>query len=197
MAKGFAGGRLGERARLAAVAAGYGVALVLYLRAVPGGLTSPWFVFVAMICVLGLAFVASPVVPLRVPAAMRKVRRWEVEGRLYRVMRVRAFGTLLRRTPLRLLNTQVYLGGRGERRPLVLIALLEAAEASHLWAGLLALPYMVYAFAHGAWATVFWFVVAQALVNAYPIAHLRLARQRVERIVERPCKMHNAQCRLK
>jgi hypothetical protein len=66
-----------------------------------------------------------------------------------------------------------------------LIAKLEAAEASHLWAGILVIPYMIYACVQGAWATVFWFSVAQLLVNAYPIAHLRLARRRVERIVGR------------
>jgi len=168
--------------RLTAVAVAYGVSLVLYLRAAPGGWLSPWFVLVAMVCFLGLAFVAEPVVPLRVPAALRRIR--EAEGRLHRVLGVPAFGWLLRRTPLRLLNSQVYWG-RGDRDPAALVAKLEAAEASHLWAGILVVPYMVYALVQGAWTTVFWFSIAQLLANAYPMAHLRLARHRVERIAGR------------
>jgi hypothetical protein len=182
--RGASTGKPGEWARLAAVAGAYAVSAFWYWRTVPEGLTSPWFVIVAMICVLGLAFVASPVIPLRVPGALRAVRDWEARGRVYRALGVPAFGTLLRRTPLRLLNTQVYLRGCGRDRA-ALTALLESAEASHFWAGLLVLPYVVYASIHGAWATVFWIGVAQALVNAYPIAHLRLARSRVERIVRK------------
>jgi hypothetical protein len=175
-------GTLGERARLVAVAAAYVVAAAWYWRAVPGGFTSPWFVLVAMICFLGLAFVAQPVVPLRVPAILRPVRRWETEGPLYRALGVRAFGMLLRRTPLRLLNTQVYLRGRGRDRA-ALTALLEAAEASHLWAGVLVLPYLAYAAIQGAWTSLLWIFIAQVLVNVYPVAHLRVARHRVEKLL--------------
>jgi hypothetical protein len=174
----------GEWTRLLAVVVAYCVTFLLYRRAVPGGSTSAWFVFVAMICFLGLAFVARPVVPLRVPGPLRTVRSWETEGRIYRALGVPAFGTLLRQTPLRLLNTQVYLTDCG-RDGAALTALLEAAEASHLWAGILVVPYLAYACIQGAWETVFWFSVAQVLVNAYPIAHLRLARHRVDRLVRR------------
>jgi hypothetical protein len=170
--------------RVAGVAVAYGVALVLYLRAAPSGWVSPWFVLVAMVCFLGLAFVAEPVVPIRVPAALRKIRGREAEGRFHRALGVPAFGWLLRRTPLKLLNAQVYWGRCG-RDPEALVAKLEAAEASHLWAGILVGPYMVYALVQGAWGTVFWLSVAQLLANAYPIAHLRLARHRVERIAGR------------
>ena len=170
--------------RLAGVAAAYAVSLVLYLRAAPGGWLSPWFVLVAMVCVLGLAFVAEPVVPLRLPAGWMRIRRWEAEGRLHRALGVPAFGWLLRRTPLKWLNAQVYWGRCG-RDPAALLAKLEAAETSHLLAGVLVAPYMVYALVQGAWTTVFWFFVAQLLANAYPIAHLRLARHRVQRIARR------------
>jgi hypothetical protein len=40
---------------LLAVAAAYAAAFVAIRRAVPFSLDSPWFVFVAMVCVLGLA----------------------------------------------------------------------------------------------------------------------------------------------
>lgn len=181
MSRNASAGRVGAWTRLVALAAAYGVSIFLYRRAVPDGLTSPWFVLVAMICFLGLAFFAAPIVPLRVPGAWRTVRGWEEEGRLYRALGVLAFGRLLRRTPLRLLNTQVYLRERGHDQA-ALTAQLEAAEASHLWAGLLVVPYMVYACIQEAWATVLWFAAAQLIGNAYPMAHLRLARARVDRI---------------
>jgi len=177
-------GSFGALIRLAGVAVAYGVSLVLYLRAAPGGWRSPWFALVAMVCFLGLAFVAQPVVPIRVPAALRRIRGWEAEGRLHRALGVPAFGWLLRRTPLKLLNAQVYWG-RCDRDAEALLARLEAAEASHLWAGILVVPYMVYALVQEEWTTVLWFSVAQLLANAYPIAHLRLARHRVGRIAGR------------
>lgn len=171
---------------LVAVAAGYAAAIFLYRRAVPDGLTSPWFVLVAMIAVLGLAFVAQPVVRFRVPAAIRPVRRWE--GPFYRRLGVPAFGTLLRRTPLRLLNTHVYLP-EGAADAARVLGSLEAAEASHLLSALLTLPYIAYAGANGHGTAVAGILVAQLLVNLYPVAHLRLARQRVERVAARvlPC----------
>jgi hypothetical protein len=168
-------------ARLAGVVTGYAFAAALYARAAPGGLVSPWFVFVAMVCVLGLAFVAQPLVPLRVPAFIREVRASEVA--VYRMFGVPAFGQLLRRTPLRLLNQQVYLAGGTD--PASLLRLLEAAEASHLLSAFLTVPYLVYAGARRDWVTLACFLVAQALINVYPIAHLRLARRRVLRVARR------------
>jgi hypothetical protein len=169
-----------ERVRLAAVAGGYVVALGLYLWVVPDGLTSPWFVFVATVCLLGLAFVCRPVVSIRLPSALAAIRPWEASGQAYRRLGVPLFGVLLRRTPLRWLNTRVYLASCG-RDPSALVTRLEEAEASHFWAGLAAMPYMVLAGSRGAWDVVLWFAVGQAFVNAYPIAHLRLARHRLER----------------
>ena len=59
---------------------------------------------------------------------------------------------------------------------------LEAAEASHLWAAVLVLPYMIHASLLGWWAPLAWVTLAQALINVYPIMHLRLARHRLERL---------------
>lgn len=167
--------------RLALVVAAYTVALSLYLQAVPGRATRPGFVFVAMVCVLGLAFVVAPIVPLRVPAPLRPIRNWEKRGRVYRALGVEAFGTLLRRTPLRLLNTRVYVQ-TSDPDPARVIAQLESAEASHLLSAVLTVPYMVYTAISGEWTTALAFVVAQLLVNLYPIAHTRMARGRMERM---------------
>ncbi|MCU0252792.1 MAG: hypothetical protein MUE61_21585, partial [Vicinamibacterales bacterium] len=96
-------------ARFLAVAAGYAAAFVATRRFMPFSVASPWFVFVAMVCVLGLAFVAQPIVMIRMPGPLRAIRTWEARGRVYRALGVPAYGRLLRRTPLRLFNVDVYL----------------------------------------------------------------------------------------
>jgi len=174
----------GDWVRFLAVAAAYSVAFLLFRWAAPLSLESPWFVCTAMVCFLGLAAVARPVVSIRMPRSLRRIRAWEVEGGFYRFLRVPAFGMLLRRTPLRLLNRDVYLGG-GARDTVMLSVQLEAAEASHFWAALLVVPYMVHVWLQGAWSAVFWVSLAQVLVNAYPVMHLRLTRWRLDRLAAR------------
>ena len=169
---------------LLAVAAGYAASFFLIRRFMPFSLASPWFVVVAMICFLGLAFVAQPLVMIRMPGPLRTIRAWEAEGGLYRRLRVPAFGTLLRRTPLRLFNRDVYLPG-GLRDKARVGAEVEAAEASHFWAAALVAPYMVYLSLRGTWIPLFWVSLAQLLINVYPVMHLRLTRHRLERIVSR------------
>ena len=168
-------------ARLLAVAAGYAAAFALIRRAAPFELTSPWFVFVAMVCFLGLAFAAQPLVMIRMPPPLRTVGPAEAEGRLYRALGVRTFGALLRRTPLRLFNVDVYLRN-GLRDAARVGAELEAAEASHFWDAMLVLPYMVHLAVQGSWTTLLWFTLAQMLINVYPIMHLRVTRHRLGRL---------------
>jgi hypothetical protein len=59
---------------------------------------------------------------------------------------------------------------------------LEAAEASHLLAAVLVAPYMVYLGLRHVWTPLAWITLAQALINVYPIMHLRLTRHRLERL---------------
>jgi hypothetical protein len=170
--------------RLIAVAAGYVAAFLLVRRFLPFRLDSPWFVCVAMICFLGLAFVAQPLVIIRMPRLLRTIRAWEIEGRLYRALGVPAFGRLLRRTPLRLFNRDVYLRD-GLRDTRTVGAELEAAEASHFWAALLVAPYMVHFTLMGMWSALLGISLAQALINVYPVMHLRLSRYRLDRLASR------------
>jgi hypothetical protein len=165
-------------ARFLAVAAGYAAAFVATRRFMPFSVASPWFVFVAMVCVLGLAFVAQPIVMIRMPGPLRAIRTWEARGRVYRALGVPAYGRLLRRTPLRLFNVDVYLHN-GLRDSVKVGAELEAAEASHFWAAILVAPYLAYLVLHGMWAPLFWIALAQVLINLYPILHLRLTRHRL------------------
>lgn len=160
------------------VAAGYIVVVAGVRHVWPFSLDSPWFVIVAMICVLGLASMARPVVRLRVPALWRTVRPWEVRGAIART--VRRFGRLLRQTPLRLLNTHVYRKP-GEHDAQRLLVELESAEASHLLSAALVVPYMARAAYFGWWDRLWWVSVAQVCINVLPILHLRLARDAVTR----------------
>jgi hypothetical protein len=164
--------------RFLAVAAGYAAAFFTMQRVTPFSVTSPWFVFVAMVCVLGLAFVAQPIVMIRMPGPLRVIRAWEAGGRAYRALGVTAYGRLLRRTPLRLFNVDVYLRN-GLRDWVNVGAELEAAEASHFWAAVLVAPYTGYLIAHGMWAPLLWITLAQMFINVYPIMHLRLTRHRL------------------
>jgi hypothetical protein len=177
-------------ARFVTVAAGYAAAFVAFQRFRPFSVASPWFVFVAMVCFLGLAFVAQPLVMIRMPRPLRAIRPVEADGRLYRALGVRRFGALLRRTPLRLFNVDVYLRN-GLRDAARVGAELEAAEASHFWAALLVVPYMAYLALQGAWATVAWFSLAQTLINVYPIMHLRLTRHRLGQLELRLSRLRN------
>jgi hypothetical protein len=161
------------------VSAGYLLAAVLVGRLDPAAFRSPWFVVSAMISVLGLAFVARPVVPLRLPPRLATVRKWE--RAFYRRLGVETFGNLLRDTPLRLLNTYVYRQA-GDDDFARLQAELEAAEAAHLASAALVVPFMARLAVRGEWWSLLGVSAAQALVNLYPVMHLRLARLRVWRL---------------
>ena len=166
---------------LACVAASFGVSIMFIAQLV--SFASPWMGLTLMFDVLGLSAIARPIFLSKLPAPMRGIRAWEANGAVYRALGVRAFGSLLRNTPLRYLNTLVYF----KRTPdaSVLLAQLESAEAAHVAAALVLVPYIILAHLHG------WLVGAAVLwafeigFNFYPIMHLRLARAQVARIAAR------------
>ncbi len=167
---------------LLAVMLAFGVSFVLLRRVI--GVTSPWLVLLLMFYFLGIAKVAEPLFILKMPSALRPLRHWELEGNVYRRLGVFSFGKLLRQTPLRYLNSTVYLD-RECRQPLQVRLQAESAEATHFWAAVLFTPYVMLAGLSGMWNVVAWFSAAQVLVNAYPILHLRHARGRMDRIIRR------------
>jgi hypothetical protein len=169
-----------ESGRLFGVGMAYVVTFVLVRRVWPFSLDAPWWVITAMICVLGLASMVRPLARLRMPAPLRRVRPWEVHGRIVRWLGVRRFGRLLRQTPLRLLNTHVYMR-TGEHDVSRVLQELEAAEVSHAVSALLTLPYLWRAAVMGWWASVLSVAIANVVINVLPILHLRLAREAVTR----------------
>jgi hypothetical protein len=148
------------------------------------GIASPWLALLLMFSFLGIAKVAEPLFILRMPRVLYRLRHWEQEGGVLRRLRVLRFGRLLRQTPLRYLNSRVYLDRqRGDLSRVRRQA--ESAEAAHLWAAVLFTPCIALATATGRWSIVAWSSLAQVLVNVYPILHLRHIRGRLDCIIRR------------
>ena len=175
-------GKLRDVVVLIAIAVVFALSLAMFRSAV--GLASPWFGLMLMLVFLGLVAFARPLFLLRLPGFLRKVRAWEAKGALYKALGVPAFGALLRRTPLRHLNPMVYLSRHAEGTSAVL-AQLESAEAAHLVAAALIVPYIILACVRGWASAVAWLVVLQIGFNLYPILHLRWARIRLNRVQEK------------
>ena len=167
---------------LIATVLAFGVSLAMLWQVI--GIASPWMACMVMLCFLGLAKMAEPLYALRVPAGLRSIRPWEWRGGPYERLAVPRFGALLRDTPLRLLNTAVYLS-RGRRDPPAIARLVESAEASHFYAALLLVPWMACYAWTGRWAAFAGLLLVQVVGNAYPIMHLRSVRGRLERIGRR------------
>lgn len=167
---------------LLALAAFFATSLVLLGQVL--GRTSPWLALLLMFYFLALAKFAEPLVVLRMPRSLAGVRPSELEGGTLRRLGVLHFGRLLRNTPLRHLNARVYLDGSRADAERVL-SQAASAEACHFWAAVLLTPFVVIAIAAARWPVVAAFLLAQILVNVYPILHLRHIRGRLERAMAR------------
>jgi hypothetical protein len=146
------------------------------------GITSPWLALLLMFYLLGTAKVAEPVFMLRMPRVLYRLRHWEQEGDVLRRLRVSSFGRLLRETPLRYLNSRVYLDLQRSDLPRVRRQ-AESAEAAHFWAAVLFIPFIARAAVTGKLSIVAWSSLAQVLVSVYPILHLRYIRGRLDRTI--------------
>lgn len=174
--------RLWRAVLLLAVVLAFGVSFEMLCRVI--GSRSPWLVLLLMFYLLGFFKVAEPLFLLRLPQGLRPLCTWELAGTVYRRLGVVAYGRVLRGSVLRYLNAAVYLdGGRRDLGPLRRHA--EASEASHGIAGLLVLVYLGYVAMRGRWGVAAGFVMAELLVNVYPLLHLRYTRGRLERVERR------------
>jgi len=148
------------------------------------GVASPWMALVIMFCFLGLARVAEPLYRVKLPRSLRSIRGWELEGVIYRSLAVPAFGRFLANTPLRFLNSSLYLSST-RRAALALRLQVESAEAIHFWAAILLLPYMAFCLMKGQRAAFAWLALLQLLINVYPVMHLRFVRARLDGAIGR------------
>jgi len=163
---------------LAAVVVAFGVSFRLLSDVI--GIDSPWLALLLMFYFLAISRVAEPLLRMRMPEALRALRPWERRRDVHRRLGVVRFGTLLRRSPLSFLNPAVYLD-RGDKDPARVRIQIESSEASHFWAAVLFALYIGFAGLKGMWSVVVWFVLAQLVVNVYPILHLRYVRARLDR----------------
>jgi 1,4-dihydroxy-2-naphthoate octaprenyltransferase len=145
------------------------------------GITSPWLALLVMLYFSGIAKFAQPLFMLRMPKGLYQLRRWEEDGDVLRQLHISGFGKLLRQTPLRYLNSGVYLD-RQQKDPLKVRLYTDSAEAIHFWSAVVFMPFIVLAAIAGEWSVVAWFLLAQVLFNVYPILHLRQVRGRLDRI---------------
>jgi hypothetical protein len=162
------------------VGAAFVFSLAMFRQVIGGA--SPWFGLLVMFDFLGLVAFARPLIRLRLPALLRGPWEWERVGGIYEALRVPEFGALLRRTPLRYLNTLVYL--KRNLSPSIVGAQIESAEAAHFLAAVIVLPYMAYACGDRRWGAVAGLALVQIGFNLYPIMHLRWARFRIGRLLQ-------------
>lgn len=147
------------------------------------GFSSPWLALLLMFYFMALAKLAEPFFVLPMPAALLRLRRWEQSGRLYCRLAVPQFGSLLRNTPLRYFNAQVYSSGAGDLPGLQ--RRLLSVEATHFWAAVLFTPYIAFLFLRRQPGLAAIFLLIQLVVNVYPILHLRSARGRLATLLQR------------
>jgi hypothetical protein len=143
------------------------------------GSESPWLGLLLMFYFMGLAKLGDAFFVLRMPRSIRDVRLWETTGTTYQRLGVQRFGQLLRSSPLRFLNTSVYLAS-GQRDLRSLYWQAASSEAIHFWAALLFAPYIALVWAQGQRGIAALFLLIQVLFNVYPILHLRLLRGRLD-----------------
>jgi Glycosyl-4,4'-diaponeurosporenoate acyltransferase len=165
--------------KVAVMVAMFGVCFAMLASVI--GIRSPWLGLLLMFYFMGLAKVAEPLFMLRVPHGFRAVDPRLVEQRLYCWLGIRGFGTLLRTTPLRYLNSSVYRA-RGKRNLAELSRNAESAEAIHFWAAVLFTPYIAYIWSRGLIAETVLFLFVQVVFNVYPVLHLRIVRARLSQI---------------
>jgi hypothetical protein len=132
-----------------------------------------------MILISGWAAVVNSVVQVRFPRFVLRVGTTEFSVLRSPWTGVRAFGALLRSTPLRHLGGRVYLSVAG-RDPGAVLRGVHDAEAVHILALLFSCPWLVFWGMHGQWKPLFWALVVHLPLNVYPILQLRLVTWRIE-----------------
>ena len=93
---------------------------------------------------------------------------------------VTLFGAVLRNTSLRHLGGAVYLRDCG-RDPVAISRGIRDATAVHVWAFVFGLPWLAYWAWQQWWLSVALSLAIQALFNVYPVLHLRLTNERLNR----------------
>lgn len=152
--------------------------LLLFAKAF--GASSAIFAVTVTVLVAAWTGMFHTVVPLGLPASIRKVGRREFAGLRRRWTGVRLFGVALRSTSLRRLGGSVYLTQCANASACVLRG-IQQAEEIHVWSVLFCAPWLVFWCLQGLWFSLGSSLAVHALLNVYPVLHLRLARGRMEK----------------
>ena len=162
--------------------AAFAVSLPLLYQQIGGA--SPVFAFIVTLTPMGLLRYVHPVRSFGTPYCFHRLRDCEHHPEFAKKLGLPAFAWLLRHSPLRLLNSFVYLRRWPGAPARVLKHVLEA-EASHFWAFFAAIPYIAFALFHGWWAGLTVGCTVQIVGNIYPYLHLRKTRSRLSTFIAR------------
>ena len=141
------------------------------------GAASATFAFLAIWLTMVWVTSLSWVLPVRLPAAYRRLRPWERDGRVYRGLGVGVAKWLLRRGPLTVFNPKMRgPHGADPASRARLEQWMSEAEASHGVSFAVGLGVVGLDLARQWWAAAAWALLFDVLVNGYPVALQRYNR---------------------
>ena len=156
------------------------------------GVRNPGFAFIVnwMVMTWVAIFGAATGLPIPVPNSYYRIRQFESDGQLYELLGVRAFRTLLMRSPFGLLNSTIqYAGSRSSLD--VLDANMRGSEDAHLLIFLIVTVLCGCAAAIGWWDLSAWLMVFNIPINVYPMMLQRYNRARLAPILRRARFKHS------
>jgi len=141
------------------------------------GASSVWFAFVVVWVPMVIVGMLSRVLQMRLPNWYHELRPFELSGRVYERIGVRAVKWMLRRGPLAVFNPDLHLPA--ERTPAKLAHLdqrMRDAEASHAVLLVATLPIVAHAVVRGWWVAAVSTLLFDVLLNGYPVILQRYNR---------------------
>lgn len=154
------------------------VAIVWSARAF--GIDSVWFSLAIVWLPMTWVGMASRRVQVRLPDAYHRLRGFELSGRVYELVGVRLFKTMLRRGPLAVFNPDLHLPvERTAERLEHLARRMRDAEASHAVLFIVTLVFGGFAALRGWWTAAAWTAVFDVVINGYPVVLQRYNRARL------------------
>ncbi len=154
------------------------VAIVWSARAF--GIDSVWFSLAIVWLPMTWVGMASRRVQVRLPDAYHRLRGFEQSGRVYELVGVRLFKTMLRRGPLAVFNPDLHLPvERTAERLEHLARRMRDAEASHAVLFIVTLVFGGFAALRGWWTAAAWTAVFDVVINGYPVVLQRYNRARL------------------
>lgn len=122
----------------------------------------------------------SHLTPIRLPERFHRLRAFEIDGRLYEHLGVRAVKRMLRRGPATWFNPALRMPAHRDADSLArLDAAMRNAEATHAVLFVATLTAVVHALARRRWAAAVWILGFDIVINGYPVVLQRYNRARL------------------